>query len=48
MFLDAAKESGADLIITGSRGLTDLQGLVLGSFTHKLIQLSKIPVLVAR
>jgi nucleotide-binding universal stress UspA family protein len=37
-----------DLIVMGSRGLSDVQGLLLGSVTHKVIQLAQVPVLVAR
>jgi nucleotide-binding universal stress UspA family protein len=37
-----------DLIVMGSRGLSDVQGLFLGSVTHKVIQLAQVPVLVAR
>ena len=43
----AAKEE-ADLIVMGSRGLSDSQGVFLGSVTHKVMQLVEIPVLVAR
>jgi nucleotide-binding universal stress UspA family protein len=32
----------------GSRGLSDLKGLMLGSVTHELLQLSTCRVLVAR
>jgi nucleotide-binding universal stress UspA family protein len=42
----AAKE--VDLIVMGSRGLSDVQGLLLGSVTHKVIQLAQVAVLVAR
>jgi nucleotide-binding universal stress UspA family protein len=46
--LDAAEAVGADSIVMGSRGLSDLQGLLLGSVTHKVIQLSDRTVVVAR
>ena len=32
----------------GSRGLSDIAGLLLGSVTHKVRQLAHIPVLVVR
>jgi nucleotide-binding universal stress UspA family protein len=46
--LDVAEEEGADAIVMGSRGLSDLGGLLLGSVTHKVIQLSHCTVVVAR
>lgn len=41
-----AKEENIDTIIMGSRGKTDWEGLLIGSVTHKVLQLSPCPVLV--
>jgi hypothetical protein len=46
--LDIAEAEGAGLIVMGSRGLGDWSGLLLGSVTHKVLHLSRLPVLVAR
>lgn len=46
--VDTAAELRSDLIVMGSRGLSDVQGLLLGSVTHKVIQLAPVTVLVAR
>ena len=46
--VDTAQDHKADAIVLGSRGLSDLEGLVLGSVAHKVIHLSKKPVIVAR
>jgi nucleotide-binding universal stress UspA family protein len=46
--LGAAADANADLIVVGSRGLTDWQGLLLGSVAHKVIHHATCPVLVAR
>jgi nucleotide-binding universal stress UspA family protein len=44
--VDAAREHDVDVIVMGSRGRSDLVGLVLGSTAHKVIHLSDKPVLV--
>jgi nucleotide-binding universal stress UspA family protein len=46
--IEDAKLHDADLIVMGSRGRSDLAGLVLGSTAHKVIHLSDHPVLVVR
>jgi nucleotide-binding universal stress UspA family protein len=38
----------ADMIIMGSRGRTDLEGLLLGSCTHRVLKTASCPVLVIR
>jgi nucleotide-binding universal stress UspA family protein len=43
-----AQEHDAGIIIMGSRGRSDLTGLVLGSTAHKVIHLTDRPVLVVR
>ena len=46
--INVAKTRQADIIVMGSRGLGSLQGLLLGSVTHKVIQHAACPVLVVR
>jgi nucleotide-binding universal stress UspA family protein len=46
--LQEARDVGAGMVVLGSRGLSDLGGLLLGSVAHKVIQLSTCPVLVVR
>ena len=43
-----AIEVDADVIVMGSRGRSDIAGLLLGSTAHKVIHLSDRPVLVVR
>ncbi|MEW5772858.1 MAG: universal stress protein [Thermodesulfobacteriota bacterium] len=42
------EEEACDIIVMGSRGLTNLEGLVLGSATNKVLHLAACPVLVTR
>jgi nucleotide-binding universal stress UspA family protein len=46
--IEDAKEHDVSVIIMGSRGRSDLTGLVLGSTAHKVIHLTDRPVLVVR
>lgn len=41
-----SQEHGNDLIVIGSRGLGSLEGVLLGSVSHKVTSLAKCPVLV--
>jgi nucleotide-binding universal stress UspA family protein len=44
----AAQEHDAGAIIMGSRGRSDIAGLMLGSTAHKVIHITDRPVLVVR
>ena len=44
--LQVARERNARLIVVGTHGERPLTGAVLGSVPHKLLHLSKVPVLV--
>ena len=43
-----AEENGVDLIVMGSRGLSDLEGMFLGSVSHHVLQRTCCPVLIIR
>ena len=43
---DEAQDFGADLIVIGSRGLSDLEGLFVGSTSHRLLHVTNRPVVV--
>jgi nucleotide-binding universal stress UspA family protein len=46
--VDMAGQHDAGVIVMGSRGRSDLAGLVLGSTAHKVIHLADRPVLIVR
>lgn len=46
--LEVAKRKGADLIVLGTRGLSDFQGLVLGSVAHKVTHAAPCMVVTVR
>lgn len=41
-------EEDCDLIVMGSRGLTSVEGLMMGSVTTKVLHLASCPVMVTR
>ncbi|WP_319779386.1 universal stress protein [Maridesulfovibrio sp.] len=43
-----AETEGCDLIVIGSKGKSDLEGLVVGSVTHKVLHIASCPVLVIK
>ena len=46
--LDEAEKCGATVIVMGCRGVSDLLGLLVGSTTHKVLHLGRLPVLLIR
>ena len=46
--LDRAKENDIDMIVMGSRGLSDLSGLLLGSVSHKVSHLAECTCVTVR
>jgi nucleotide-binding universal stress UspA family protein len=46
--LEAAEDEKADVIVCGSRGLSDFKGLITGSVSHKLSNLSPVTVVSVR
>lgn len=46
--LTVAETQQFDLIVIGSRGLSDWQGALIGSTSHRVLHHAKIPVLIVR
>ncbi len=46
--IKTCEELGCDGIVLGSRGLSDFEGLFIGSVAHQVLHLATIPVLVVR
>ena len=46
--VDVAREVDADVIVLGRRGLGDLEGLLLGSVSHKVAQIAEATVVTVR
>lgn len=43
-----AELEGCDLIVMGSRGLSDFSGMVMGSVSHRVLRHASMPVLIVR
>jgi len=48
MIPTVAENEQCEMIIMGSKGKSDLEGLIIGSVTHKVLHLAKCPVLVVK
>jgi nucleotide-binding universal stress UspA family protein len=46
--LNVTEQHGARMIVVGSHGENPIKGAIVGSTPYKLVQLSKVPVLVVR
>lgn len=46
--VEVAKETGAELIVIGTRGMTEWKSLVLGGVANKIVQHATCPVLLVR
>ena len=48
VIVDTARETDVDLILMGTRGLSDMQGLLMGSVAHKVSHLAHCTVVTVR
>ena len=48
LILEEARRLGVDAIVMGSRGLSDLKGLILGSVSHKVLHAASCAVITVR
>ncbi|MDR7238048.1 universal stress protein [Neobacillus drentensis] len=48
MIVDYVKQNDADLVVMGSRGLSGLKELFLGSVSHYVVQKAHCPVLIVK
>ena len=48
MIVEFVKENDADLVVMGSRGLTGLKELFLGSVSHYVVQKAPCPVFIVK
>jgi nucleotide-binding universal stress UspA family protein len=46
--LHETRETKADMIVVGTRGLSPLRGAIMGSVSHALIEKAECPVLVVK
>jgi nucleotide-binding universal stress UspA family protein len=46
--LEAAESEGAELIVLGSRGMSRVEEVMIGSVSHKIVDVAKCPVLLVR
>ena len=44
--VETAAGIGADVIVLGTRGISDFGGLFIGSVTHRVLHLAEVPVIV--
>jgi nucleotide-binding universal stress UspA family protein len=48
VIIEKAKENDIDMIVIGSRGLSGIKEVFLGSVSHSVVRGSKVPVLVVK